>query len=114
MITLVGKPTRVGPKHLLYKAKLFSDDLKLGADFERISIAFDYVDNQEVTVDPKTAGRYTVEKFGTKGHFEWIEKEGSDIDQLLKKNLDNEEPFEFSVKGPYGRTKYIGNGKFYK
>lgn len=114
MVFLQGKPKNIGGKYWLYRAKLHDEKAELGADSEKIAIKFDYVSDQEVSVDPKKTGRYTVEKFGTKGFFEFVEIEGSDVDVILRRNVDRETPFEFSVKGPFGQMKYLGWGKFYK
>lgn len=113
MVKLSGKPKHVGGKYWLYKAAM-ADDTVLGADMQKIEINFDYVSNQEIKYEPKQAGRYPVENLGSKGFFEFIEKEGSDIDQIFRRNLDTPEPFEFSIKGPFGALKYVGNGKFFE
>lgn len=112
MVVLSGRPKHVGGKYSLYRFKLYDPKSELGADMQRISINFDFVSNQDVEYDPKKSGRYPVEDFEQKGYFEIIEKEGSDIDTILRRNVDAEKPFEISIKGPHGNIKYTGNGKF--
>lgn len=114
MVRLKGKPQKVGDKHWKYTAELYVENQRLGADMEKVGLSFERVSDQEVNIDPKTSGRYPIEKFGKPGIFEFIEIEGSDIDELLKKNLERNPPFEFIVKGPYGQYKYAGNGSFYE
>jgi len=114
MVKLAGKPRHIGGKYWLYKAKLANEEALLGADMQKIEINFDYVPNQEVVYDQKKSGRYPVENLGSKGFFEFIEMEGSDIDQILRRNIDAAEPFEFSIKGPLGGLKYIGKGQFFE
>ena len=45
---------------------------------------------------------------------EIVEKEGSEVDKILRKNLGKEPAFQFTIKGPYGRLKYLGNGSFFE
>jgi hypothetical protein len=114
MVKLQGKPQKVGDIYWKYTAELYIANQRLGADMEKVGLSFDRVSDQEVDVDPKTTGRYPIEKFGKPGVFEFIEVEGSDVDQLLKRNLDRDTPFEFILKGPYGQFKYTGKGTFYE
>lgn len=114
MVKLAGKPRHVGGKYWLYKALLADEKAVLGADLQKVELNFDYVSNQDINYEPKNAGRYPVENFGSKGYFEFIEKEGSDIDKILRRNVEAEEPFEFSIKGPFGSMKYTGNGTFFE
>lgn len=114
MVRLAGKPRHIGGKYWLYKALLAEEQIILGADLQKIEVNFDFVSNQDIIFDPKKAGRYTVENLGSKGYFEFIEREGSDINEILKRNIDSPEPFEFSIKGPYGGLKYIGKGNFFE
>ena len=114
MVQLSGKPRHVGGKYWLYKIALIDETLILGADMQKIEIKFDYVSDQEIVYDSKRAGRYTVESMGSKGYFEILEKEGSDIDIILRRNVDKEKPFEFSIKGPFGNLKYLGAGYFHE
>lgn len=118
MILLAGSPRHIGGKYWLYRGTLFVDDVELGADLEKVSVCFDYVSDQDIEVDPESTGRYPVEPFGSKGHFEWIEVEGSDVDAVMRRNAkrleETRQPFEFSVKGPFGRVKYLGDAQFYK
>jgi hypothetical protein len=118
MIKLAGPPRHLGGKYWLYRGNLFVEDAELGADLEKVSLSFDYVSDQDIQVDPENTGRYPVEAFGTKGYFEWVEVEGSDVDAVMRRNakrLEEEKtPFEFTVKGPYGRVKYLGAGQFYR
>lgn len=114
MVTLKGKPVHVGGKYWLYTAVLAIPDQILGADMRKISIGFDYVADQEVEIDKKKNGRYTVENFGTKGSFQFVEIEGSDIEKILRRNADREKPFEFNIKGPFGNYGYKGKGQFFE
>ena len=114
MVILAGKPHNVGGKYFLYKLKLHENTAMLGADMQKISINFDYVKDQDIEYNPKVSGRFPVEDMNQKGTFEIIEKEGSDIDKILRRNLGREEPFQFSVKGPFGRYRYIGNATFFE
>jgi hypothetical protein len=116
MVKLVGKPVNVGGKFFKYRLELYDEKVSLGADMQKVALSFEYVSDQDIEYDPKTSGRYPVEDLNQKGYFEVIEKEGSDIDRIFRRNLDKgeEEEFELSIKGPYGNLKYIGNGSFYK
>jgi|JFJP01.1.fsa_nt_gi hypothetical protein len=118
MIKLAAKPRHIGGKYWLYRGNLFVQELELGADLEKVSICFDYVSDQDITVDPESTGRYPVQAFGTKGYFEWVEVEGSDVDAVMRRNAkrleEDHTPFEFTIKGPYGRVKYLGDANFYK
>lgn len=118
MVILAGNPRHIGGKYWMYRAYLHEDEMELGADMQKIAISFDFVNDQDIEVDPMKTGRYPVEPFKTKGFFDWIEIEGSDVDIVMRRNakrLEEEKiPFEFSIKGPYGRIKYLGNGEFYR
>lgn len=114
MVRLKGKPQKVGDIYWKYTAELYIDNQRLGADMEKVGLSFERVSDQDVEVDPKTSGRYPIEKFGQPGIVEFIEVEGSEIDLLLKKNLDRDTPFEFILKGPYGQYKYTGKGSFFE
>lgn len=114
MVTLAGQPRHVGGKYYIYRFMLMDDQVALGADMQKVALSFEYVSDQDVSYDPRHSGRYPVEDFGTKGYFEVIEKEGSDIDKILRRNVGREEPFQLSVKGPYGSLKYVGHGTWYK
>lgn len=118
MIKLAGSPRHLGGKYWLYRGSLFLDELELGVDLEKVAICFDYVSDQDIQVNPESAGRYPVEPFGTKGYFEWVEVEGSDVDTVMRRNAkrleEEHKPFEFAVKGPYGRVKYMGDARFYR
>lgn len=115
MVYLKGKPSHIGGKYWLYTVGLYKD-LLLGADMKKISICFDYVSDQNVDIDGKRNGRYTVESYGSKGSFQFVEMEGSDIDVILKRNVDRKDgqPFEFNIKGPFGSLGYKGRGRFYE
>lgn len=115
MVYLKGRPSHLGGKYWLYTAGLYKN-LSLGADMRKISIHFDYVSDQTVEIDAKRNGRFSVEPFGSRGFFQFVEVEGSDIDVILRRNVDREEgkPFEFNIKGPFSQLGYKGSGKFYK
>lgn len=109
-----GQPQRVGGKFIKYRIDLVDETKVLGADMQKIGLTFDYVSNQWVDVDKSKAGRYSVEPIGSVGYFEIVEKEGSEVDKLLRKNIGKDPSFEFSVTGPFGKLKYIGSGRFYE
>lgn len=114
MVYLKGKPSHLGGKYWLYTAEMYKS-VPLGADMRKVSIHFDYVSDQSVDIDNKKNGRYTVEPFGTKGVFQFVETEGSDIDVILRRNVDRPDgkPFQFNIKGPFGSMWYKGKGQFY-
>jgi hypothetical protein len=112
MVTLAGKPHHVGGRYFMYKLKLHDSTVVLGADMQKVGINFDYVKDQDIVYEPKHSGRYPVEDMNQKGTFEIIEKENSDIDKIFRRNLENAEAFEFSIKGPYGRYRYLGDATF--
>lgn len=114
MITLAGNPRSVGGKYMVYRLKLHDSKAVLGADMQRVSISFDYVSDQIIDYEASKSGRYTVEDIGTKGYFEILEREGSDIEKILRRNLGREKDFELSVKGPHGRIRYLGDAIFYE
>lgn len=114
MVKLSGKPQHIGGKYYKYKINLVDETKMLGADMQKIGLNFDYVKDQWIDVDITKTGRFTVEPIGAIGYMEIVEKEGSQVDKLLKSNVDHMPPFEFSMTGPYGKLKYLGDGKFFK
>lgn len=114
VVKLGPKPQHVGGKYYKYRIELVDETKVLGADMQKIGITFDYVSDQWIDVDTKQTGRFTVEPLGSVGYMEIVEKEGSQVDKILRQNLDKQPPFQFTIKGPFGKLKYLGNGSFFE